>query len=186
MKRTIFQIPLALAAAVLLLAPPAAPAKSVFQATLATPPAPFPDSARLSMGSFYFQVDNDELEFVAIVYPAFGLVPTNLNSVLTVPGRSVEFSLGTGVRTSFHGLYSWAFRNPFLPFELPIQYDEDGNPYVIDAPVILTGYLYTGRFKLPPGFDRQLLNGRGFVQLHELVAGSVVVAATDERGSRER
>src|SRR5262245_46121539 len=110
-------ITLALAAALLLLAPLAVPAKGVFQATLATPPAPPPNSARLSMGNFYFQVDNNELEFVAIVYPAFGLVPTNLNPVLTVPGRSVEFSLGSGVYTSFHGLYSWAFRNPFLPFE---------------------------------------------------------------------
>jgi hypothetical protein len=174
-------ITLALTVALLFLAP-LAPAKSVFQASLLTPPA----DARLLMGSFYFQVDNDEVEFVAIVYPAFGVAPTNLKPALSVPGRTVEFSLGTGVLTSFHGLYSWAFRNPFLPFELPIQYDEEGNPYLIDAPVILSGYLYKGRFKLPPGFDRQLLNGRGFVQLHEYVAGSVMVAATDERGNRER
>jgi hypothetical protein len=167
-----------------LLAPWSSPAQSVFQATLATPP----DGARLVMGRFYFQMDHDELEFVAIVFPfgSLGLLSSNVNPVLSVPGRSVEFSLGQGILTEFRGLYSYADHNPFLPFELPFLYDEEGNPYLIDAPVIRYGYRYSGRFKLPSGFERQLLTGLGVVELNEYVAGSVRVAAVEKPGNQRR
>jgi len=167
-----------------LLAPLSVLAQSVFQAHLLTPPG----GARLSMGQFWFRVDQGEVEFVAIVFP-FGNVSaltSNLSPVLSVPGRSVKFALNEGAFTAFHGLYTYADRNPFLPFEPPFVYDEDGNAYLIDAPVIRWGYLYTGRFALPAGFERQLLNGHGTVQFNEYLSGLVTVEVATAPGKRRR
>jgi hypothetical protein len=125
-------------------------------------------------------VDQDEVEFYAIVFQSFGETPPGLAPVLEVPGSSLGFSLGDGAATEFRGAYSYADRNPFVPFELPFQYDDDGNPYLIDNHSIRYGWLYTGRFDLPAGFEAELLAGRGTVELNPFLSGQVTLAAVPE------
>lgn len=154
-----------------------APAQSVFQAYLHTPPE---DGARLDTGRFWFQVNQDEVEFYAIVFQSFGQTPPDLAPVLEVPGSSLGFSLGDSTATEFRGAYSYADRNPFVPFEYPFQYDDDGNPYLIDNHSIRYGWLYSGRFDLPAGFEAELLAGRGTVELNPFLSGNVTIAAVPE------
>jgi hypothetical protein len=147
----------------------ASPAQSVFQAYLSTPPS----GARLDPGRFWFQVNQDEVEFYAVVFQTFGQTPPSMAPVLEVPGSSLGFSLGDGAAREFRGIYSIADRNPFVPLELPFQYDDEGNPYLIDTPSIRYGWLYSGQFDLPAGFEAELLAGRGTVELNPFLSGAV-------------
>ena len=137
------------------------PAQNVFQAYLSTPPG----GAQLGLGRFWFQVDNGQVDFTAIIFP-FGPATSSLNPTISVPGRDVEFTLGAGTATTFNGLHTMADHNPYLPAEpwLLAGYDDAGNPYHIDAPVIQYADVYTGHFSLPAGFEQRLLDGLGRVK----------------------
>lgn len=147
-------------------------AESVFQAFLSNPPG----GAQLSLGKFYFRVESDQVDFVAVIFP-FGSLTANLDPVLSVPGSSINFSLGTGTSTLFYGARSIAYRNPFIPAEpwLPTGYDEDGIPFYYEAPVILAGDFYTGHFSLPPGFEADLLAGLGRIDFNPVLGGAIAV-----------
>ena len=166
----------------LFLAPgPAARAQSIFQAGLLT--TSVGGGGQLSVGRFYFQVDNGQVDFVAVVdFP--GLVPLDFNSNFLIPGDSVGFSLGDGVPTEFSGSHTIADNNPFLPPApwVPAGYDDDGNPFYIDAPMIRYANVYNGSFALPQGFLNGLLAGKGVVELGPGVSGSIMVAAVPEPG----
>lgn len=151
-------------------------AQAVFASWLHTPQD---GGATLGMGKFYFQVEQDTVDFVAIVTP-FGSFTADLYPLLSTPAGSLEFSLGEGVFTAFGGSYTYLDRNPFLPFELPFLFDDEGHPYLIDTCNIRYGNLYTGHFALPDGFLDELLAGRGTVQFNDDILGSITVAAVPE------
>lgn len=155
------------------------PAQSVFQASLSTPPGA--GLARLHLGQFYFRVEANEVDFVAVL-SSFGSLSGNFNPMLTLPGQSIGFSLGVGERNWFHGSHTIANNNPFLPARplLPAGYDEDGNPYYVDTANITIADVYTGHFTLPDGFEDGLLAGLGRMELNAGASGAIQVAAVPE------
>jgi hypothetical protein len=154
----------------------AAPAQGVFQASLSTL-SDDGSPAGLLLGDFWFQVTGNEVEFKAYVTP-IGDVASSLNPILSVPGGSIEFSMGEG---SYQMFSTFGEYNPFLPTPLvPAAYDGDGNPVYIVAPVILAGNFYTGEFALPPGFLDELLAGNGKIELNSFVGGNISFTPTPE------
>src|SRR5262245_36556217 len=98
-------------------------AQSVFQASLgAHSPG---DTATLSMGRFYFRVENNKVDFMALVTP-FGPATSSLTPAFVIPGDTFSFSLGTSVRTEFRGSHTYLDNNPFLPQPpwVPYGYDD--------------------------------------------------------------
>jgi len=156
-----------------------APAGSVFQSHLSTPAGS--GGAQLSLGQFYFRVEADQVDFVALIFP-LGPLTGSLSPVLSVPDNSINFSLGAGASTWFHGSHTIADHNPFLPTEpwLPAGYDENGNPLYLDTMNIRMADVYTGHFILPPGFEADLLAGLGSIEFNSSVTGTITVAAVPE------
>jgi hypothetical protein len=156
----------------------AAPAQGVFEASLGTPPGD--GGARLILGDFWVQVVNNELEFKTIVSPS--IFTSNFNPVLSVPGSSLEFSLGEA-QTGFISSRTDPDWNPFLPPKplVPTGYDDDGNPYFISTlPVVQLGDYYIGHFTLPPGFLDELLAGNGKIELNPSLVGNISITPTPE------
>lgn len=151
-------------------------AQGLFQASLATPPGD--DGAQLFLGNFWFQVTGNQVEFKTFLSPS--IFTSSLNPILSVPGSSLEFSLGAG--SHYEGPYLYPERNPFLPPvpPVPVSYDEDGNPYYLAAPGFLIGDVYTGRFTLPDGFLDALLAGNGKIELNPSLIGNISVTPTPE------
>ena len=153
-------------------------AQGFFQASIGTPPGD--GGARLILGDFWIQVVNNELEFKTIVSPS--IFTSNFNPVLSVPGSSLEFSLGEA-QTGFFGSQTDPNWNPFLPPRplVPTGYDDDGNPYFISTlPVVQLGDYYIGHFTLPPGFLDELLAGNGKIELNPSLVGTISVTPTPE------
>ncbi len=153
------------------------PAASVFQASLSTPSG----MAQLQFGRIYFQVEGDQVDFLAVVFP-FGNWPTDLSPVLTVSGGSLQFTLGPATRESLYGTRTVADLNPFVPAPpwLPHSYDENGNPLYLDSPVIRLTDIYTGQFDLPAGFTDDLLAGLGRIDFNSTLGGDIQVVAVPE------
>jgi hypothetical protein len=153
-------------------------ARDVFQATLSIP---FPsEGGGLVLGEFWCEAQGNELQFIAVLdTSAFN---ASLNPFLSVPGRSVAFSLGEPLPevTPSQLNPDW---NPFLPPQSPVPagYDCDGNPYfVTPGPIIPISEYYTGQVELPPGFLDELLADEGTVQLNSSIGGDINVAAVPE------
>jgi hypothetical protein len=157
------------------------PAQNVFQAYLSMSQSTLLGEAQLSRGRFWFQVDDGQVDFTAIIFP-FGPATVSLNPTMSVPGSDVEFTLGAGTATTFSGLHTIVDHNPYLPAEpwLPTGYDDAGNPYYLDAPVIRYGDVYTGHFTLPDGFEESLLSGLGRVEFNSTLSGAIKVASVPE------
>jgi hypothetical protein len=154
--------------------------QGVFQATLSIPLDGSNGGGGLIMGDFWFQVENDEVDFIAFVSPS--TFTSSLNPILSVPGSSVGFSLGE-VQTGIIGSQTDPEWNPFLPPKplMPTGYDDDGNPYFVSpGPVIWTGNFYSGQFALPPGFLDDLLAGNGKIELNSSLGGNIFVTPTPE------
>jgi hypothetical protein len=154
-------------------------AQGVFQATLNIP---FENGGGggLVLGDFWCQVAGNELQFITQVDTS--TFTSSLNPVLSVPGSSVEFSLGAALQ-GFTGSQTDPDWNPFLPPQplVPAGYDCDGNPYyVTPGPIIQIGSYYSGQFELPPGFLDELLAGEGTVQLNSSIGGNISVAVAPE------
>jgi hypothetical protein len=153
-------------------------AQDFFQATLEIPLVG--GGGGLILGNFWCQVVGNELDFMATVAPS--TFSSSLSPVLSVPGSSIEFSLGEA-QSGFPGSLSDPYRNPFLPPLplVPTGYDDDGNPYYLTpGPIIQIGEYYSGQFALPPGGLDELLAGQGTVQINPSIGGNISVSPTPE------
>ncbi|HVU26171.1 MAG TPA: hypothetical protein VHG71_00275 [Verrucomicrobiae bacterium] len=131
----------------------------------------------LLIGKIWFQIENGEAEFQAYVTPV-GDFTSSLSPVLSIPGSSLQFSLGDG---SYQTISTFGNYNPFLATPLqPTSYDCDGNPVYAYAPVILSGNFYSGEFSLSPDFLNELLAGNGKIELNSSIGGNIIVDAVPE------
>ncbi|HYG24630.1 MAG TPA: hypothetical protein VEH04_17785 [Verrucomicrobiae bacterium] len=144
--------------------------QGVFQASLATPPD---GGAQLSTGRFWGRVSGNEMEFMAVLFQGFAGMSEGLAPALIADGTVVSFSLGQGTAAALHGGYTVADRNPFVPWTPPFQYDEDGNPYLIDNASIRYATIYSGTISLPDGFLEALMRGEGVVHLNDFYVGTI-------------
>lgn len=151
-------------------------AQGVFEASLGTPPDA---GARLFLGNFWFKVENNEVDFIAFI--SLPGAWSSLNPVLSVPGSSVEFSLGEAQTGVFVNAQQ-AARNPFLPAPPlePSAYDDDGNPVYFVSPGVFANDYYSGHFDLPPDFLDELLAGNGKIELNSSIVGNITVDAVPE------
>jgi len=154
-------------------------AQDFFQATLEIP-IEGGGGGGFILGNFWCQVVGNDLDFIATVAPS--TFSSSLNPVLSVPGSSIEFSLGQA-QSEFTGSLMDPFRNPFLPPLplVPTGYDDDGNPYFVSPGPMLSLYnYYSGHFDLPPGVVAELLAGQGTVQINSSIGGNISVSPTPE------
>lgn len=155
---------------------PSAWSENIFQADLNS----LGGSARLNFGRIYLRAEGNQVDFVAVIFPASPMLLSDLNPVIRVPGESLSFVLGEASRSWLPGTI--ADRNPFLPAEpwLPHSYDEAGNPLYVDSAVIRLTDIYTGQFTMPAGFADELLAGLGFIEFNPSLGGIINVMTVPE------
>jgi hypothetical protein len=114
-----------------------------------------PGGAALNVGVAWFRVQNDSVEFQAILQGQ-AWQTASLQPVLLLPGGDLPFSFGTGqpftVNMGFH------YQNPFVP----------APPFDPNAPVTANyfeGTLFSGSFQAFPGLESQLLSEAALLRL---------------------
>jgi hypothetical protein len=155
-------------------------AATVFEAHLSTSGS----GAGLNLGRIYFREEGDRMDFLAVVFPLSALTG-DLDPVLTVPGDSIQFTLGEGTRNWLHGSYTVADRNPFLLLAppAPAGYDENGNPYYLDTMNIQLADIYTGSFTVPLDFVEALRAGLGHISFNPSMGGTLTVVPEPTAGA---
>lgn len=135
-----------------------------------------PGGATLAVGGVWFRVQNDFVEFQAVLPDPVGQAPS-LQPLFVLSGSELPFSFGTGQH--FVAAQGFRYQNPFVP----------APPFDPNAPVTdnyFEGTSFSGSFQAFSGFENQLLSQGATLQItcdSGSISGPLAFVAVPEPGT---